>query len=242
MGMICSRWASLKQNALFISVLTCYSPLSTAVTNPLAGIVSAFPFLLLPPSLSLSFHFHLLLKICESRFGWPMVYYVHAVACLCLFLLWLLFYNDHPARNHFVVDQELEKIHRGKSRAHINMDRHVPYRVREREREKCTLAFQSMLHFFLPLSLVYTVFLIVPGNPRHRPHLGGLAERLRRPLLRHVPAHVHSHLPEERPSLRRRANWLPGSASLSGPHAIEVPVRLLQRQAEVGVFEKSIIL
>ena len=39
MGMICSRWASLKQNALFISVLPCYSPLSTALTNPIAGIV-----------------------------------------------------------------------------------------------------------------------------------------------------------------------------------------------------------
>ncbi|KAI6222421.1 MFS domain-containing protein [Aphelenchoides fujianensis] len=27
-GLLCSRWGSLKQQALFISVLTCYSPLS----------------------------------------------------------------------------------------------------------------------------------------------------------------------------------------------------------------------
>ena len=58
-----------------------------------------------------------------------MVYYVHAAVCVCLFLLWLIFYNDHPGRNRFVTEQELEKIHRGKSQAHIRMDSHVPYKV-----------------------------------------------------------------------------------------------------------------
>lgn len=39
-GVLCSRWASMKQNALFLSVLTCYSALATSVTNPVAGLVS----------------------------------------------------------------------------------------------------------------------------------------------------------------------------------------------------------
>jgi hypothetical protein len=39
MGMLCSRWASLKQNAIFISVLTCFSPLASTLTNPVSGMV-----------------------------------------------------------------------------------------------------------------------------------------------------------------------------------------------------------
>jgi hypothetical protein len=41
-GLLCSRWASLKQHAFYISVLTCYSPLSSTLTNALSGIVSLF--------------------------------------------------------------------------------------------------------------------------------------------------------------------------------------------------------
>lgn len=58
-----------------------------------------------------------------------MVYYGHAAVCLVLFLLWVYFYNDHPRVNKFVSDVELEKINRGKSDAHINMDKFLPYTV-----------------------------------------------------------------------------------------------------------------
>ena len=41
-GVLCSRWASLKQNGIFISVLTCFSSLASSITNPVAGAVSYF--------------------------------------------------------------------------------------------------------------------------------------------------------------------------------------------------------
>jgi hypothetical protein len=39
-GVLTSHWASLTQHALFISVLTCYSPLSLSITNFVSGFVS----------------------------------------------------------------------------------------------------------------------------------------------------------------------------------------------------------
>ena len=39
-GVLCARWASLKQNGMFISILTCFSPISSSITNPVAGAVS----------------------------------------------------------------------------------------------------------------------------------------------------------------------------------------------------------
>ena len=38
-GVLCVRWASLKQTALFVSLLTCFSPMSSTITNPIAGAV-----------------------------------------------------------------------------------------------------------------------------------------------------------------------------------------------------------
>uniref|UniRef100_A0A914Z3W5 Major facilitator superfamily (MFS) profile domain-containing protein n=1 Tax=Panagrolaimus superbus TaxID=310955 RepID=A0A914Z3W5_9BILA len=102
-GILCSRWASLKQNAIFISFLTCFTPISSAITNPVSGI------------------------LCESRFGWPAVYYVHAGASFILFIMWLYFYTDHPGKHRNVSMIEREKIHRNKSEAHINGDKYVPY-------------------------------------------------------------------------------------------------------------------
>uniref|UniRef100_A0AC34Q037 Major facilitator superfamily (MFS) profile domain-containing protein n=1 Tax=Panagrolaimus sp. JU765 TaxID=591449 RepID=A0AC34Q037_9BILA len=102
-GVICVRWASLKQNAFFVSVLTCYTSLSTAITNPIAGV------------------------LCESSWGWPGVYYVHGCASLILFTLWLFFYTDHPETHPSVSIVEIEKIHRDKTEGHKNMDTFVPY-------------------------------------------------------------------------------------------------------------------
>uniref|UniRef100_A0A915DUC3 Major facilitator superfamily (MFS) profile domain-containing protein n=1 Tax=Ditylenchus dipsaci TaxID=166011 RepID=A0A915DUC3_9BILA len=104
-GCVGTRWASLKQNALFISVLTCYSILSMAITNPIAGM------------------------LCESSFGWPSVFYINATVCAILFCLWIVFYSDHPRACRFVSSAELEKINRGKSQSHINMDTFVPYKA-----------------------------------------------------------------------------------------------------------------
>lgn len=39
-GALCSNWASLKQTAFFIAVLTSYSAFATSITDSLGGIVS----------------------------------------------------------------------------------------------------------------------------------------------------------------------------------------------------------
>ena len=44
-GVLCARWASLKQAGMFVSILTCFSPLSSSITNPAAGIVSVLTYL-----------------------------------------------------------------------------------------------------------------------------------------------------------------------------------------------------
>uniref|UniRef100_A0A915DAD6 Major facilitator superfamily (MFS) profile domain-containing protein n=1 Tax=Ditylenchus dipsaci TaxID=166011 RepID=A0A915DAD6_9BILA len=146
MGVLCSRWASLKQNALFISVLTCYSALSTAVTNPIAGL------------------------ICESNYGWPMVYYGHAVVCVVLFMFWLYFYNDHPRVNRFVSDVELEKINRNKTHAHINMDKFIPYKAILSILRMYLLMYQpSYFKYVLNYSIEQTGFLGALPSLSHMP-------------------------------------------------------------------------
>ncbi|CAD5221041.1 unnamed protein product [Bursaphelenchus okinawaensis] len=104
-GVLCSKWASLKQNGLFISVLTFYSPLSSFFTNSFGGM------------------------ICDSSFGWPMVFYSHAIAGLVVFTLWVVFYKDRPQRSPRVSDIELEKIQRDKSDAQIAGGHEIPYRA-----------------------------------------------------------------------------------------------------------------
>lgn len=39
-GILCSRWAALKQNGFFVAILTCFTQISSTITNPVAGIVS----------------------------------------------------------------------------------------------------------------------------------------------------------------------------------------------------------
>ncbi|KAI6181713.1 Major Facilitator Superfamily protein [Aphelenchoides besseyi] len=101
-GVLTSHWASLQQHAIFISVLTCYSPLSLTFTNLFAGF------------------------LCNSFLGWPSIYYIHAAAGIVVFVLWLIFYNDWPDMHRRVSCAELEEIHQNKGNAHIEMGANVP--------------------------------------------------------------------------------------------------------------------
>ncbi|WKY01247.1 hypothetical protein Q1695_015331 [Nippostrongylus brasiliensis] len=103
-GIMCVRWAPLSQTSLFISILTCFTPVSTVVTNPLSG------------------------WLCESSLGWRSAYYFHAGFGLLMFILWLVFYQDDPQLHPSVSEKELEKIQRNKTQAHIERDSFVPYR------------------------------------------------------------------------------------------------------------------
>ncbi|KAI6219642.1 MFS domain-containing protein [Aphelenchoides besseyi] len=103
-GSLCSSWASLKQNGLFLGVLTSYSPLSSALTNSIGGM------------------------ICKSSYGWPMVFYVHAISGFVVFVLWFLVYCDKPQDSRKVSPIELEKIQRNKNRDQINGTKKIPYK------------------------------------------------------------------------------------------------------------------
>ncbi|CAD5212230.1 unnamed protein product [Bursaphelenchus xylophilus] len=103
-GVICSRWASLRENAKFLALLTCFAPLSNALTNMVSGV------------------------ICDSSLGWPWVHYSHALLGLFLFILWAIFYTDDPQNNKFVSKKELSIIHMDKSEAHRNHTGYVPYK------------------------------------------------------------------------------------------------------------------
>ncbi|GMT36774.1 hypothetical protein PFISCL1PPCAC_28071, partial [Pristionchus fissidentatus] len=100
-GLITVHWASLKQHGFFISLLTSFSQISVMFTMPVSG------------------------ELCESRWGWPSVYYVHSALSLCLFLTWFAFYRNDPATHPLMTEVELEKIHRGKGE-HIKQHEVTP--------------------------------------------------------------------------------------------------------------------
>ncbi len=70
-------------------------------------------------------------QLCTSEWGWPSVYYVHAIVCVFLFLLWAFYYRDDPKMHQSVSSIELEKIQRHKSDEHNDHGKHarIPYAV-----------------------------------------------------------------------------------------------------------------
>uniref|UniRef100_A0A1I7VHV0 MFS domain-containing protein n=1 Tax=Loa loa TaxID=7209 RepID=A0A1I7VHV0_LOALO len=65
--------------------------------------------------------------LCESSFGWPAVYYVHAAFGIFIFTIWVVFYRDQPEMHKNVSGIELEKIRREKSEGYISSEKYVPY-------------------------------------------------------------------------------------------------------------------
>ncbi|KAK5972023.1 Membrane transporter [Trichostrongylus colubriformis] len=104
-GILCVRWAPLSETSLFISILTCFTQISSVITNPLSG------------------------WLCTSSLGWRAAFYVHAAFGVLMFCLWIMFYQDDPHLHPDVTDVELEKIQRDKTQAHIDRDSFVPYKA-----------------------------------------------------------------------------------------------------------------
>lgn len=124
----------MKENAKFLGVLTCFSPLASFLTNVFAG------------------------AICDSRFGWPWVHYSHAIVSLLLFSLWVIFYTDDPQLNRYVSKRELSVIHRDKSETHKNHESYVPYL--EIAKNKVVLAV--WLNAFADLFSGFFLFIYAP--------------------------------------------------------------------------------
>ncbi|VDO76506.1 unnamed protein product [Heligmosomoides polygyrus] len=141
-GILCVRWAPLSQTSLFISILTCFTPVSTVLTNPLAG------------------------WLCQSSLGWRSAFYIHAAFGLVMFLLWIIFYDDDPQLHPNVSEKELQKIQRDKTQAHIERDSFIPYK--EILKDKVILivwfnAFVEMVTVTLLLVYAPTYFHVVLG-------------------------------------------------------------------------------
>lgn len=106
MGLVVSKWASLKQSGFFLSVLCCYVALSTGITNSVGGLV------------------------CKSSFGWPWVYFGHGIIGAVLAVFWWLIYEDQPHQSGRVSAVELEKIQRNRNANELGHGHEpIPYRV-----------------------------------------------------------------------------------------------------------------
>ncbi|MFH4979468.1 hypothetical protein AB6A40_006177 [Gnathostoma spinigerum] len=97
-GVLTSSWASLKQNGLFMSVLTSFAQLCNVFSMPVSG------------------------QLCSSSLGWQSVYYLHAALSYIFFILWFFLYRNRPEKHPLVDKIELEKIVRGKTTCAVILD------------------------------------------------------------------------------------------------------------------------
>uniref|UniRef100_A0A1I7UZL8 MFS domain-containing protein n=1 Tax=Caenorhabditis tropicalis TaxID=1561998 RepID=A0A1I7UZL8_9PELO len=103
-GIVISKWAPLDETALFIATLTSFTSIASIITNGVSGV------------------------ICDSSLGWKWSFYLHAIACLSVFIIWVLIYKDDPSFHKCVSTKELGSIQKNKSEAHIKDGMDVPYK------------------------------------------------------------------------------------------------------------------
>ncbi|CAJ0569409.1 unnamed protein product, partial [Mesorhabditis spiculigera] len=89
-GAMTAIWAPLGEHGLFLALCTGFTQLSNIFTMPVSG------------------------ALCSSSWGWPAVYYVHAIVAAVCFTLFFIFYRDHPNIHPFVRPVELERIQANK--------------------------------------------------------------------------------------------------------------------------------
>ncbi|XGW10067.1 hypothetical protein V3C99_011943 [Haemonchus contortus] len=141
-GILCVRWAPLSETSLFISILTCFTPISTVVTNPLSA------------------------WLCSTDLGWRSAFYVHAGFGFLVFLLWIVFYQDDPQLHPCINEKELEIIQRNKTHAHISRDSFVPFKAILKDKVILIVWFNAFVEMVtVTLLLVYapTYFHVVLG-------------------------------------------------------------------------------
>uniref|UniRef100_A0A914DZT3 Major facilitator superfamily (MFS) profile domain-containing protein n=1 Tax=Acrobeloides nanus TaxID=290746 RepID=A0A914DZT3_9BILA len=90
MGSITSQWSTMKESGFFIAFLSTHFQFGNAFTMPIAG------------------------ALCESRWGWPSLYYLQGTLTAIVSIAFYLFYRDDPYWHGFVSNNELSKIEEGK--------------------------------------------------------------------------------------------------------------------------------
>uniref|UniRef100_A0A0N5B2B0 MFS domain-containing protein n=1 Tax=Strongyloides papillosus TaxID=174720 RepID=A0A0N5B2B0_STREA len=90
MGSITSHWSTLKQNGIFIAILSSFLQIAPIFTMPVSG------------------------ELCTSSLGWTAVYYLHGVVSIILFTIFFLYHRNSPAKHPLVNRKELVKMMFGK--------------------------------------------------------------------------------------------------------------------------------
>jgi len=90
MGSITSHWSTLKQNGIFIAILSSFLQIGPIFTMPVSG------------------------QLCTSSFGWPMIFYIHGIVSIILFTIFILYHRNTPTKHPMVARTELVKVMFGK--------------------------------------------------------------------------------------------------------------------------------
>ncbi|CAD5229154.1 unnamed protein product [Bursaphelenchus okinawaensis] len=81
-GVVVARWSPASEKGFFLSTLTGYLQISCIIAMPLAGALVQY-------------------------LNWPIVFYVHGVVAFLMYVLWFIFFTDHPKDNMFLSKTEL---------------------------------------------------------------------------------------------------------------------------------------
>ncbi|KAI1698052.1 major facilitator superfamily domain-containing protein [Ditylenchus destructor] len=103
-GHFVTYWTYYKQYAFFTATLCAYVQFAPVFTDPVSGI------------------------ICESSFGWPGVYYFHAIVAAILFTAFFIAYRNDPKNHPWVSNLEKGKLGRGKETPEQEMRKYIPYK------------------------------------------------------------------------------------------------------------------
>ncbi|KAF7635057.1 hypothetical protein Mgra_00005498 [Meloidogyne graminicola] len=86
MGSITSHWSTIKQNGIFIAILSSFLQIAPLFTMPISG------------------------ELCTSSIGWPSVYYLHGLVSILLFTIFMLYHRNYPHDHPMVSRTELVKV------------------------------------------------------------------------------------------------------------------------------------
>lgn len=90
MGSITSHWSTLKQNGIFIAILSSFLQIAPIFTMPISG------------------------ELCMSSLGWESVYYLHGTVCVVLFTIFILYHRNSPHKHPMMNRTEIVKVYFGK--------------------------------------------------------------------------------------------------------------------------------
>ncbi|VDK46002.1 unnamed protein product [Anisakis simplex] len=101
-GSFITKWTSIEQSGLFISVLVACLQLSPVITMPIGGFVCTY-------------------------YSWPYIYFGHGAVSLILFAFFIPIYRNSPSKHPLVNCAELKRITAGKEQVTKKEMRTIPY-------------------------------------------------------------------------------------------------------------------